>query len=213
VWQAKDFLARVKLARTTSTGVTLPVMGPRTVVIGGGNTALDAAQTLMRLRTNGAVPEVTIVYRRGENEMPARQDEVASARSEGVEIRSWATPIAIIGTADGRVSAVRFLGTRAIRPAEGRRSQIVPIAGSDFELCADSIVFALGYRTELPTLTGVRADKRGLIAADLRRGRTTRDNVWAVGDVVTGPKTVVHAMAAGRRAARDILRALGRASS
>lgn len=214
VWQAKDLLARVKLARTGAAGVTTPVVGPRTVVIGGGNTALDAAQTLMRLRSDGATPEVTIVYRRGEDEMPARGDEVASARSEGVGIRSWATPIAILATNDGRrVGGVRFLGTRAIRPAEGRRSQIVPIAGSDFELLADTVVFALGYRTVLPTLTGVRSDKRGLIAADTRRGRTTRNNVWAIGDVVTGPKTVVHAMAAGRRAARDVLRALGRSAS
>src|SRR5581483_5944348 len=201
VWQAKELLTAVKRSRANVPGATIPIVGPRCVVIGGGNTAMDAAQTLVRLRTNGTVPEVTVVYRRGEDEMPARHDEVQSARSEGVTIRSWATPIAILGTEDGRVRGVRFIETRALRPNAGRRSQIAPIPGSDFELPADTVVCALGYRTVLPALNGVRSDKRGLIVADLMRGRTARDRVWAVGDVVTGPKTVVHAMAAGRRAA------------
>ncbi len=206
VWQARDLLAAVKLGGASAA----PAVGPRCIVLGGGNTALDAAQTLLRLRTNGVAPEVTIVYRRGEEEMPARTDEISSARSEGVEIRSWATPIAILDDEEGGVRGVRFVETRAVRPSDGRRSQIAPIPGSDFDLPAETVVYALGYRTLLPSLTGVKTDKRGLVVADVARGRTTREKVWAVGDIVTGPKTVVHAMAAGRRAARDVLRSLGK---
>lgn len=208
VWQAKDLLTAVKARGANA----LPVVGPHCVVLGGGNTALDAAQTLMRLRTAGGAPEVTIVYRRGEDEMPARRDEVNSAKSEGVAIRSWATPIAILGAEEGRVRAVRFVGTRAVRPSAGRRSEIVPIPGSDFELEAETVVYALGYRTDLPALPDVKTDRKGLIAADVSHGRTSRQKVWAVGDVVTGPKTVVHAMAAGRRVARDVIRSLRRSS-
>jgi NADPH-dependent glutamate synthase beta subunit-like oxidoreductase len=103
--------------------------------------------------------------------------------------------------------------TRAERPGDGRRSRILNVAGSDFDLPAETIVFALGYQAILPVLTGVRMGKAGLIAADGRTGRTSRGKVWAVGDVVTGPNTVVHAMAAGRRTARDVLRALKRSAA
>lgn len=208
VWQAKDLLAAAKLGRLGVAGSTVPLTGPRSIVIGGGNTALDAAQTLLRLRHNGTLPEVTIAYRRGEGDMPARHDEIESARSEGVQFRSWAAPVAILAGEDGGARGVRFIETKAIRPRDGRRSAIVTVPGSEFELEAETIVFALGYRAVLPTLSGLRIAKSGLLGADARAGRTARSKVWAVGDVVTGPNTVVHAMAAGRRTARDILRSL-----
>lgn len=210
VWQAKDLLAAAKLGRLGVAGSTVPFTGPRSLVIGGGNTALDAAQTLLRLRQNGTLPEVTIAYRRSEGDMPARRDEIESARSEGVQFRSWAAPVAILAGEDGKARGVRFVATKAARPRDGRRSAIVTVPGSDFDLEAETIVFALGYRAVLPTLSGVRTAKSGLLDADARAGRTSRAKVWAVGDVVTGPNTVVHAMAAGRRAARDILRSLKR---
>lgn len=212
VWHAKDLLAAVKLGRLGVAGTTVPRVGPRAVVVGGGSTALDAAQTLLRLR-NGSPMEVTIVYRRGEEHMPARRDEVEGARSEGVRIRPWSAPVAVLGDRGGRVTHARFITTHSASGKNGRRSPIVTIEGSEFDLPADTVVFALGYRADLASLAGVRATSTGLLSADARTGRTSRSNTWAVGDVVTGPRTVVHAMAAGRRAARDVLRALGRSAA
>lgn len=211
VWHAKDLLAAVKLGRLGVTGATVPRVGPRAIVIGGGSTALDAAQTLLRLRS-GSPMEVTLVYRRGEEHMPARHDEIAGARAEGVRFRTWATPVAVLGDR-GRATGARFITTHSLSGKQGRRSPIVPIPGSEFDLPADTVVLALGYHTALPPLRNVRLTGAGLVAADVRSGRTSRAKVWAIGDVVTGPRTVVHAMAAGRRTARDVLRALGRSAA
>jgi glutamate synthase (NADPH/NADH) small chain len=145
--------------------------------------------------------------------MPARRDEIESARSEGVRFRSWVAPLAIVADERGRAAGLRVASTRAEDPRRGRRSRIVTVPGSESTLPAETIVFALGYQPILPVLRGVNTAKTGLLDADVRTGRTSRRKVWAVGDVVTGPNTVVHAMAAGRRTAREILRTLDRSGA
>lgn len=208
VWQAKEFLRAAKFARLGIGGEKPPAVGERCLVIGGGSTSPDVAQTVLRLRRDGEAREVTIAYRRGEEEMPARRDEVESARAEGVRFVFWAAPVAILGDG-GRVRGARFARTRpGRRDARGRASPVI-VPGSEFEVAADMVVFALGYAPLPPALLGIRTADAGSVVGDPRTGRTSRERVWAAGDVVTGAKTVVDAMTAGRRAARDIVQTLG----
>jgi len=185
-------------------------------VIGAGNVAMDAARSALRLqkmrdRQNGdAPPESHIVYRRSRHEVPAREEEFHHAVEEGVICDFLTNPIAILGDDAGTAGAVRAM--RCIRmelgepDASGRRSP-VPIAGSEFEMPVDTVIFALGTSPNpivFNNAAGLERTRHGTVVADAETGRTLKPGVWAGGDVVTGAATVISAMGAGKRAAADI---------
>jgi glutamate synthase (NADPH/NADH) small chain len=171
---------------------------------------MDAVRTALRLGADHAF----LVYRRSQEEMPARAEEVAHAREEGVEFVMLAAPTAILGDSRSRVSALRLVRMTLGEPdASGRRSP-VPTPGSEFDLEVDVVVFAVGQGPNPligATTPALLADKRGCLIADPTTGLTSMRAVFAGGDIVTGGATVISAMGAGRRAARAIDEWLGRA--
>ena len=162
---------------------------------------MDAVRTAKRL---GA--EATIVYRRSEAELPARQEEVHHAKEEGIEFRMLTNPTRVIGDERGWVKAISCVRMGLGEPDEsGRRSPVV-VDGSDFEVECDVVIMALGTSPNpllKQTTEGLETNRRGCIVAD-EHGATTRERVFAGGDVVTGAATVILAMGAGRKAARAI---------
>ena len=202
VVSANEFLTRSNLMRAYDGEYDTPVfVGRRTVVVGGGNVAMDAVRTARRL---GA--EATIAYRRSEAELPARAEEVVHAKEEGVIFRMLTNPVEILGDERGWVRGIRCERMRLGEPdASGRRSP-VPIEGSEFDLECEMVIMALGTSPNplvASTTAGLQTDRRGLIVAD-DAGATSRPGVFAGGDAVTGAATVILAMGAGRRAAAAI---------
>lgn len=179
----------------------------RVAVIGGGNTAMDAAQTAVRL----GAEEVSVLYRRSRAEVPARREEVEAAEEEGVRFEFLVAPLRFLADESGRLAAVRCCRMRLGPPGPDGRPSPVPVPDEELELAADLAVLAIGYGPD-PSLgaelQGVRLDARGQVVTDPATGRTTRPGVWAGGDLVAGPDTVVAAMAAGRRIALDVDRYL-----
>jgi glutamate synthase (NADPH/NADH) small chain len=176
--------------------------GRSVVVIGGGNTAMDAVRTARRL---GAAHSA-ILYRRTEVEMPARIEEVRHAREEGVDFRFLVNPIEFLGDDDGWLSGVRVQTMELGEPdADGRRRP-VPIPGTEEELAVQVAIVAAGNAPSpmLRHTPGLRHTPRGTIEADPATGRTSKPGVFAGGDIVTGGATVILAMGAGRRAAASI---------
>lgn len=220
VMSANEFLTRVNLMK----GYRFPEydtpvkVGRRVAVIGAGNVAMDAARSALRLqnmrsRSDGAggPTEVHIVYRRSRAEVPAREEEFHHAEEEGVIFDFLTNPIAILGNEQGEVRALRCIRMELGEPdASGRRSP-VPIAGSEFELPMDTVIFALGTSPNpivFNNAAGLERTRHGTVVADGETGRTLKPGVWAGGDVVTGAATVISAMGAGKRAAADIHRFL-----
>ena len=202
VVSANEFLTRANLMHAYDEEYDTPIYaGRRAVVVGGGNVAMDAVRTAKRL---GA--EATIVYRRSEVELPARVEEVHHAKEEGIEFRMLTNPIEVVGTDKGWVRAVRCVEMELGEPDEsGRRSPVVK-AGSEFEIECDVVIMALGTSPNpliAATTDGLETNRRGCIVAD-DEGRTSREGVFAGGDIVTGAATVILAMGAGRRAAKAI---------
>ncbi len=204
VWQASAFLAQTKLTQLgVGRGFSLPEIGRRVAVIGAGNTAMDVATTALRLGGE----EVTILYRRSPAEVPARHEEVESAKAEGVQFHFLTAPVGFVAGANGDVAAVECIEMALGEPGSDGRRRPVPQPGTEFRLAVDSVVLALGWETErsaVPFLEEIGLDKHNQVVTDPETGRTTRPRVWAGGDLVTGADTVVRAMAAGRRAAADI---------
>jgi glutamate synthase (NADPH/NADH) small chain len=177
--------------------------GKDVAVVGGGNTAMDAVRTACRLGARTSY----LIYRRSENEMPARAEEVHHARDEGIAFRCLTNPVAFLGDDRGRLHAVRVVRMELGEPdASGRRSP-VPVPGSEFELPVEMAVIALGtganplVQSSTPDLA---TNRKGYIAADPETLATSKRGVFAAGDIVTGSATVILAMAAGRRAAGSI---------
>ena len=202
VFSANEFLTRNNLMRAFDPESDTPVfVGRHVAVVGGGNVAMDAARTALRL---GA--EATIVYRRTEKELPARAEEVHHALEEGIVFRMLTNPVEVLGDEKGWVRALRCIRMELGEPdASGRRSP-VPVAGSEFELPADEVIMALGTSPNpliASTTKGLETERHGCIVADAD-GVTTRPGVFAGGDAVTGAATVILAMGAGRRAASAI---------
>lgn len=202
VVSANEFLTRANLMHAYDEEYDTPIYaGRRAVVVGGGNVAMDAVRTAKRL---GA--EATIVYRRSEVELPARVEEVHHAKEEGIEFRMLTNPIEVVGTDKGWVRAVRCVEMELGEPDEsGRRSPVVK-EGSEFEIECDVVIMALGTSPNpliAATTDGLETNRRGCIVAD-DEGRTSREGVFAGGDIVTGAATVILAMGAGRRAAKAI---------
>ncbi len=209
VYSANEFLTRVNLMGAYRPGAATPVeVGERTFVVGGGNVAMDAARTALRLGAR----EVTVLYRRSERELPARREEVRHAREEGVAFRFLCAPTRIVGyecesdprdKRAGRVAAVECAAMTLGEPDErGRRSPRV-LPGGEFTLAADTVIMAIGTSPN-PLLAaesaGLATSSRGGIVAD-ERGGTSLPGVFAGGDAVTGSATVISAMGAGKRAA------------
>ena len=202
VVSANEFLTRANLMHAYDEEYDTPIYaGRRAVVVGGGNVAMDAVRTAKRL---GA--EATIVYRRSEVELPARVEEVHHAKEEGIEFRMLTNPIEVVGTDKGWVRAIRCVEMELGEPDEsGRRSPVVK-EGSEFEIECDVVIMALGTSPNpliAATTDGLETNRRGCIVAD-DAGRTSREGVFAGGDIVTGAATVILAMGAGRRAAKAI---------
>jgi glutamate synthase (NADPH/NADH) small chain len=202
VVSANEFLTRANLMRAYDEESDTPIyVGRSVVVVGGGNVAMDAVRTARRL---GA--EATIVYRRGEAELPARAEEVHHAKEEGIRFRMLTNPVEVLGTDDGWVRGVRCVEMElGESDASGRRSPVVK-AGSEFEIGCDVVIMALGTSPNpllAATTAGLETDRRGCITADAA-GVTSREGVFAGGDAVTGAATVILAMGAGRTAAKAI---------
>ena len=202
VFSANEFLTRNNLMKAYRDDYDTPIhTGKKVVVVGGGNVAMDAARTALRL---GA--ETTIVYRRTENELPARKEEVHHAKEEGIQFAMLANPVEVIGDENGWVKAVKCIRMELGEPDESGRRSPVEVPGSEFEIETDTVIMSLGTSPNpliAKTTKGLETNRRGCLVAD-ENGATTRPGVFAGGDAVTGAATVILAMGAGRKAAAAI---------
>ena len=202
VYSANEFLTRNNLMKAYRDDYMTPVLhGRKVVVVGGGNVAMDAARTALRLGS-----ETSIVYRRTENELPARKEEVHHAKEEGVEFMMLTNPVEILGDEKGWVRGIRCIRMELGEPDESGRRSPVPVPGSEFEMETDEVIMALGTSPNpliAKTTRGLETNRRGCITAD-ENGATSRPGVFAGGDAVTGAATVILAMGAGRKAAAAI---------
>ncbi|MBO5759551.1 MAG: NADPH-dependent glutamate synthase, partial [Rikenellaceae bacterium] len=203
VVSANEFLTRANLMHAYDPEYDTPIFkGGRTVVVGGGNVAMDAVRTAKRLGS-----DAFIVYRRSEDELPARKEEVHHAKEEGIEFRMLCNPLEILGDENGVVRSVKCIRMELGEPDESGRRRPIAVEGSEFEIECDQVIMALGTSPNpliASTTQGLDTTRRGGIVAD-ERGATTRKGVFAGGDAVTGAATVILAMGAGREAAKAIL--------
>ena len=205
VYSANEFLTRINLMKAYRfPEYDTPVrVGHRVVVIGGGNVAMDAARSALRLGAG----DVTIVYRRSPEEIPARREEIDNALEEGINIRFLTQPKRFLGDELSRVMAVECYDTELGEPdADGRRRPVIK-PGSEFSLDADVAIVALGTTPNplvAATTTGLEVTKKGTVVTGEATGRTTREGIWAGGDIITGSATVISAMGAAKKAAADI---------
>ena len=207
IYSANEFLTRVNLMRAyLFPEYDTPIkVGKRVAVVGGGNVAMDAARTALRL----GAERVVVLYRRTEAEMPARREEVHHAKEEGVEFEFLANPVRFLDTG-GKVSGVECIRMELGEPDESGRRRPIPIPNSNFVIPVDTVIVAIGNDPHplVPRTTpGLATTKHGTIVAD-EEGRTSREGVFAGGDIVTGAATVISAMGAGKRAALAIHRYL-----
>ena len=201
VFSANEYLTRNNLMQAFSKESDTPIFRARKVcVVGGGNVAMDAARTALRL---GA--EVTIVYRRSEKELPARAEEVHHAKEEGIQFQFLTNPVEVLGDENGWVKGIRCIRMELGEPDESGRRSPVPVEGSEFDIEADTLIVALGTKINrliADTTPGLDTDRKGRL---LTTGTaTSRQGVFAGGDVVTGAATVILAMGEGRKAAAAI---------
>lgn len=204
VYSANEFLTRVNLMKAYRfPDYKTPVrVGQRVVVVGGGNVAMDAARTALRL---GA--ESYIVYRRAEEQMPARLEEIHHAKEEGVQFKLLNNPVEIIGNEQGEVQAIKCLEMELGAPDESGRRRPVPKEGSEWTMEVDNVVIAIGNSPNplIPKSTpDIETTKWGTIVTQDEMGLTTKEGVYAGGDIVTGAATVIEAMGAGKKAAKAI---------
>lgn len=202
VVSANEFLTRNNLLFAYKEGFETPnFVGKKVAVVGGGNVAMDAARTAVRL---GA--EVHIVYRRSEEELPARAEEVHHAKEEGVIFNLLCNPVRILGNEQGWVSGMECVRMELGEPDASGRRRPVAINGSEFTLDVDMVVMSIGTSPNpliASTTDGLDINRHGCIVAD-EEGRTSRQGIFAGGDIVTGAATVILAMGAGKKAAKAI---------
>jgi len=209
VYSANEYLTRVNLMQAYRfPAYDTPVrLGRKVAVIGGGNVAMDAARCALRL----GAEQVSIVYRRSMDEMPARREEVENAKEEGIRFGLPANPKRFLGDEQGRVVAMECYQMELGELDDSGRRRPFPKPDSDFAMQADVVVVALGTSPNpliAQTTPGLETSKNGTVVADEASGRTRKPGVWAGGDAVTGAATVISAMGAARRAAVDIDRYL-----
>jgi glutamate synthase (NADPH) small chain len=203
VFSANEYLTRANLMKAYEESSHTPIYRARKcAVVGGGNVAMDAARTALRMGS-----EVHLVYRRSEAELPARLEEVHHAREEGIIFQTLTNPVEIIGDENGWVKGIRCVRTELGEPdASGRRSSVT-VPGSEFVLEVDAVIMSLGTSPNpliSTTTPGLEINKWRCIVAHGETGATARPGVFAGGDAVTGAATVIQAMGAGRKAARAI---------
>ena len=190
-----DFLREVNLDREV-------VVGDHVVIVGGGNTAIDCSRACLRMGAS----KVNIVYRRSETEMPADPEEVEDAREEGIEFHFLTQPVAILSE-NGGMTGLRCIRMELGEPDWSGRRRPVPIEGSEFDLPADTLIPAIGQKADLAFINpadGIEIGRHETIKVDPDTLMTTRPGVFAAGDAVSGPLTVVHGIAGGKKAARMI---------
>lgn len=205
VYSANEFLTRCNLMKAYAfPEYATPIkVGKKVAVIGGGNVAMDAARTALRL----GAEKVYIVYRRSEAELPARKEEVEHAKEEGIEFKLLNNPVEILGDENGWVQAMRCIKMELGEPDASGRRRPVAIAGSEFDLAVDTVIVSIGTGPNpiiAHTTKGLDTNKRGNIIADEETCKTSKPGVFAGGDIVTGAATVILAMGAGRKAAAAI---------
>jgi len=212
VFSANEYLTRSNLMKAFRDDPETPIMkGGRVAVVGGGNVAMDAARTALRL----GAEHVYIVYRRSLEELPARAEEVEHAKEEGIDFRLLNNPVEILGynnpddprdPKNGFVTGIRCIKMELGEPDASGRRRPVPIEGSEFELDVDAVIMAIGTSPNpliKNTTKGLEVNKRGGIVVN-EDGLTSREGVYAGGDAVTGAATVISAMGAGKLAAASI---------
>ncbi len=213
VYSANEFLTRSNLMKAYRTDSATPILrGRRVAVVGGGNVAMDAARTALRL----GAEEVSIVYRRSLEELPARKEEVEHAEEEGIVFRLLQNPVEILGyhnpddkrdPKNGFVKGMKCVRMELGEPDEKGRRRPVEIPGSEYELPVDCVVMSIGTSPNpliKSTTEGLSVNARGGIIVEESTGKTSRDAVYAGGDAVTGAATVILAMGAGKTAAKAI---------
>lgn len=210
VYSANEYLTRTNLMKAYLEDYDTPIIkSEKVAVVGGGNVAMDAARCAKRL----GAKEVYIVYRRGLEEMPARKEEVHHAMEEGIIFKNLNNPVKVIGDENGRVKAIECIEMELGEPDASGRRRPVEKENSNFVLDVDTVIMAIGTSPNplLRTTTkGLDANRRGCLVVNEETLETTRENVYAGGDAVTGAATVILAMGAGKRAAEEIDRKLSR---
>ncbi len=213
VYSANEFLTRSNLMRAYQDAPVTPIMkGGKVAVVGGGNVAMDAARTALRL----GAEHVYIVYRRSMEELPARKEEVEHAQEEGIDFRLLNNPVEILGyenpedprdPKNGFVTGMRCIRMELGEPDERGRRRPVPVEGSEFTLEVDTVIIAIGTSPNpliKSTTQGLDVNRRGGIIVEEATGATSREGIFAGGDAVTGAATVISAMGAGKVAAKAI---------
>lgn len=203
VFSANEFLTRSNLMKAYIDDYATPIkVGKKVAVVGGGNVAMDAARTALRL---GA--EVHIVYRRSESELPARVEEIHHAKEEGVIFDLLTNPVEILADENGWVTGMKCVKMELGEPDASGRRRPMEVAGSEFIMDVDTVIMSLGTSPNpliTSTTEGLETNKWQCIVADEETGLTSRDRVYAGGDAVSGAATVILAMGAGKKAAKAI---------
>ena len=203
VFSANEYLTRSNLMKAFRDDYDTPIVaGKKVAVVGGGNVAMDAARTALRL---GA--DVHIVYRRSEAELPARAEEVHHAKEEGIIFNLLTNPIEILTDDNGWVNGMKCIKMELGEPDASGRRRPVAIEGSEFVIEVDTVIMSLGTSPNpliSATTRGLETNRRKCIVAEESNGKTTKEGVYAGGDAVTGAATVILAMEAGRAGARGI---------
>ncbi|MBQ8551961.1 MAG: NADPH-dependent glutamate synthase [Clostridia bacterium] len=213
VYSANEFLTRSNLMKAYRDNPVTPISkGGKVAVVGGGNVAMDAARTALRL----GAEKVYIIYRRSMDELPARREEVEHAMEEGIEFKLLNNPVEILGyrnpddkrdPKNGCVTGIRCIKMELGEPDERGRRSPIPVQGSEFELDVDTVIMSIGTSPNpliKATTEGLEVNKRGGIIVEETTGATTKAGVYAGGDAVTGAATVISAMGAGKVAAKAI---------
>lgn len=205
VYSANEFLTRTNLMKAYDfPEFDTPIkVGHRVVVVGGGNVAMDSVRTALRL----GAEEASIVYRRSENELPARLEEVHHAKEERIKFELLTSPVRVIDNGEGWVKALECVRMELGEPDESGRRRPVPVEGSEFQIPCEIVIMSIGTNANplVPQSTSdLELNKRGYIIASEETGETSRPGIFAGGDIVTGSATVILAMGAGRKAASSI---------
>ncbi|MCR4562951.1 MAG: NADPH-dependent glutamate synthase [Bacilli bacterium] len=204
VFSANEFLTRINLMKAFREGCPTPIYhGKKVAIVGGGNVAMDAARCAKRLGG-----DVYVVYRRTEQELPARREEVEHAMEEGIHFCFLTNPTAILGDDKGNCTAIRCVKMELGEPDESGRRRPVVIKDSEFDMEVDEVIMSLGTSPNpliKNTTEGLETQRWGGIIADEETGATSKENVYAGGDAVTGAATVILAMGAGKKAAKSII--------
>ncbi|MBN1151326.1 NADPH-dependent glutamate synthase [candidate division WOR-3 bacterium] len=206
VFSANEYLTRMNLMKAymfPSYDTPNP-RGRRAVVVGGGNVAMDCARTALR---SPGTENVTLIYRRSREEMPARNEEIIHAEHEGIDFHLLTNPISINQDKRGNVSGVTCVKMVLGEPDDSGRRKPIPLEGSEYDIGCDMVVIAIGTGPNEILFQGtenLKRNKRGYIEVDPETGRTSIEGVWAGGDIVTGSATVILAMGAAKKAASDI---------